>query len=169
MSYCWFFGCMGSTGIIISFGSFNIGKMVGNNKSNASSTTDESTRSSFDIDCFYFVFNHIGISSTFRCKRFFINKVSSSYFRNIEIMIIRSKICSICLPMRRQNWIDTLYLSCLLCGGLFCLFAVIGCYVHIYFTLAKDSSNCTTRSGDASVANKMAILVCISFRYIFNF
>lgn len=63
--------------------------------------------------------------------------------------------------MRRQNWVDTLYLSCLLGGGLFCLFAVIGCYVHIYFTLAKDSSNCTTRSGDASVANKMAILVCM--------
>lgn len=60
--------------------------------------------------------------------------------------------------MRRNNWGDTIYLGCLLSGGLLCLIAVIGCYCHIYLTIARDRGD-SNISGDARIANKMAVLV----------
>lgn len=63
--------------------------------------------------------------------------------------------------MQRKNWIDTTYLSTILLTGVMSLACIIGCYSHIYITLARDARHCPIKAGEAKVANKMAILVMI--------
>ncbi|XP_049833251.1 probable glycoprotein hormone G-protein coupled receptor isoform X2 [Schistocerca gregaria] len=70
---------------------------------------------------------------------------------------------SICLPMEARRAGDVAYLVVLLAGNGLAFLMVAVCYAQIYASLGRDTRHAAPRSGELTVANKMALLVFTDF------